>query len=72
MLVSVPEFVLLELTGDIGKRGRKGQSLEEAVHLAGTLRNLRIEVQLPLNGRSGPKAVHPRTPQQDSRRTDAL
>lgn len=44
VLVSVPELALLELASDIGKRGKKGQSLDEAVHLADTLRNLRIDV----------------------------
>ncbi|MFM0368191.1 type IV toxin-antitoxin system AbiEi family antitoxin domain-containing protein [Paraburkholderia aspalathi] len=48
VLVSVPELALLELASDIGKRGRKGQSLDEAVHLADMLRNLRIDVLSPL------------------------
>ncbi|SEB12365.1 type IV toxin-antitoxin system AbiEi family antitoxin domain-containing protein [Paraburkholderia sartisoli] len=48
VLVSVPELALLELTSDIGKRGRKGQSLDEAVQLTDTLRNLRIDVLIPL------------------------
>jgi hypothetical protein len=43
VLVSIPELALLELASDIGKRGEKGQSLEEAVHLADSLRNLRAD-----------------------------
>ena len=43
VLVSIPELALLELASDIGKRGKKGQSLEEAVHLADSLRNLRAD-----------------------------
>jgi hypothetical protein len=43
VLVSVPELALLELVSDIGKRGKKGQSLEEAIHIADSLRNLRAD-----------------------------
>ena len=43
VLVSIPELALLELVSDIGKRGSKGQSLEEALHLADMLRNLRAD-----------------------------
>ena len=38
--VSVPERALLELASDVGK----GQSLEEAINIAQTLRNLRLSV----------------------------
>lgn len=48
VLVSVPELALLELVSDIGKRGAKGQSLEEALHLVDTLRNLRADVLIEL------------------------
>jgi hypothetical protein len=44
VLVSVPERALLELASDIGKRGKKGQSLEEADNLMPSLRNLRPKV----------------------------
>jgi hypothetical protein len=44
VLVSVPERALLELASDIGKRGQKGQSLEEAVNLMPSLQNLRPHV----------------------------
>jgi hypothetical protein len=44
VLVSVPERALLELASDIGKRGQKGQSLEEAVNLVSSLRTLRPNV----------------------------
>lgn len=37
VLVSIPERALLELASDIGK----GQSMEEAINLMATLRNLR-------------------------------
>ncbi|OTP68673.1 Ynd [Caballeronia sordidicola] len=43
VLVSIPELALLELASDIGKRGKKGQSLEEARHLADSMRNLRAD-----------------------------
>ncbi|MFL9869366.1 type IV toxin-antitoxin system AbiEi family antitoxin domain-containing protein [Paraburkholderia fungorum] len=43
VLVSIPELALLELASDIGKRGVKGQSLEEALQLADSLRNLRAD-----------------------------
>ena len=43
VLVSIPELALLELASDIGKRGVKGQSLEEALHLVDSLRNLRAD-----------------------------
>lgn len=43
VLVSIPELALIELVSDIGKRGEKGQSLEEALHLADSLRNLRAD-----------------------------
>lgn len=43
VLVSIPELALLELASDIGKRGNKGQSLEEALHVADSLRNLRAD-----------------------------
>jgi Transcriptional regulator, AbiEi antitoxin, Type IV TA system/Transcriptional regulator, AbiEi antitoxin N-terminal domain len=48
VLVSIPELALLELASDIGKRGEKGQSLEEALHLADSLRNLRADRLLGL------------------------
>jgi len=44
VLVSVPERALLELASDIGKKGQKGQSLEEALNLMPSLRNLRPHV----------------------------
>lgn len=40
VLVSVPERALLELVSDVGK----GQSLEEVINIAQTLRNLRVQV----------------------------
>ncbi len=40
VLVSVPERALLELASDLGK----GQSLEEVINIAQTLRNLRLQV----------------------------
>jgi hypothetical protein len=40
VLVSVPERALLELASDIGK----GQSMEEAINLMATLRNIRPSV----------------------------
>jgi hypothetical protein len=43
VLVSIPELALLELASDIGKQGGKGQSLEEALHLVDSLRNLRAD-----------------------------
>jgi hypothetical protein len=43
VLVSIPELALLELVSDIGKRGEKGQSLEEALNLADSMRNLRAD-----------------------------
>jgi hypothetical protein len=48
VLVSVPELALLELASDIGKSGQRGQSLEEALHMADSLRNLRIDVLIRL------------------------
>lgn len=44
LLVSEPERALLELASDIGKCRAKGQSLEEAMNIAASLRNLRPEV----------------------------
>jgi len=44
LLVSEPERALLELASDIGKRRAKGQSLEEAMSIAASLRNLRPKV----------------------------
>lgn len=44
ILVSIPELALLELASDIGKEGWKGQTLEEAMHLADLMRNLRVDV----------------------------
>jgi hypothetical protein len=44
LLVSEPERALLELASDVGKRRAKGQSLEEAMSLASSLRNLRPTV----------------------------
>ncbi|MGU7782624.1 type IV toxin-antitoxin system AbiEi family antitoxin domain-containing protein [Burkholderia sp. PU8-34] len=44
ILVSEPERALLELASDVGKRREKGQSLEEAIHIASSLPNLRPEV----------------------------
>jgi hypothetical protein len=44
LLVSEPERALLELASDIGKRQAKGQSLEEAMNIAASLRNLRPKV----------------------------
>ncbi|WP_411179037.1 type IV toxin-antitoxin system AbiEi family antitoxin domain-containing protein [Paraburkholderia gardini] len=46
--MGVPELALLELASDIGKHGEKGQSLEEALHLADSLRNLRADRLLGL------------------------
>jgi hypothetical protein len=43
ILVSIPERALLELASDIGKQGEKGQSLEEALNLMPSLRNLRTK-----------------------------
>lgn len=43
VLVPIPELALLELASDVGKRGAKGQSLEEALYLADSLRNLRAD-----------------------------
>jgi hypothetical protein len=48
VLVSVAELALLELASDIGKSGKKGQSLEEALHMADTLRNLRTDILIQL------------------------
>lgn len=48
VLVSIPELALLELASDIGKRGSKGQSLEEALHLVDSLRNLRADLLIGL------------------------
>jgi len=48
VLVSVPELALLELASDVGKSGKKGQSLEEARHMADTLRNLRTDALIQL------------------------
>jgi hypothetical protein len=42
--VSEPERALLELASDVGKRRAKGQSLEEAMGIAASLRNLRPKV----------------------------
>jgi hypothetical protein len=44
VLVSVPERALLELASDIGKRGQKGLSLEEAVKFIPSLPPLRPKV----------------------------
>ncbi|CAG9265212.1 AbiEi_3_N domain-containing protein [Paraburkholderia unamae] len=44
ILVSEPERALLELASDIGKRHAKGQSLEEAFHIASSLSHLRPKV----------------------------
>jgi hypothetical protein len=44
LLVSEPERALLELASDVGKRQAKGQSLEEAMSIAASLRNLRPKV----------------------------
>jgi hypothetical protein len=44
LLVSEPERALLELASDVGKRRAKGQSLEGAMSLASSLRNLRPTV----------------------------
>jgi hypothetical protein len=48
ILVSEPERALLELASDIGKRHAKGQSLEEAFHIASSLSHLRPKVLAPL------------------------
>lgn len=50
VLVSIPELALLELVSDIGKKGGKGQSLEEAMHLADLMRNLRVDVLTQILG----------------------
>jgi len=50
ILVSIPELALLELASDLGKEGWKGQTLEEAVHLADLMRNLRVDVLTPILG----------------------
>lgn len=44
LLVSEPERELLELASDVGKRRAKGQSLEEAINIASSLRNFRPKV----------------------------
>ncbi len=44
ILVAEPERALLELASDVGKRLAKGQSLEEAIQIASSLRNLRPKV----------------------------
>ncbi|MEM5314761.1 type IV toxin-antitoxin system AbiEi family antitoxin domain-containing protein [Paraburkholderia sp. JHI869] len=44
ILVAEPERALLELASDVGKRLAKGQSLEEAMNIASSLRNLRPKV----------------------------
>lgn len=44
ILVSRPERALLELASDIGKRGGKGQALDEAIAMAATLPDLRPKV----------------------------
>jgi len=44
VLVSEPERALLELASDVGKRAVKGQSLEEALRIASSLRTLRPTV----------------------------
>ncbi|RKT98697.1 hypothetical protein C7H84_35640 [Burkholderia sp. Nafp2/4-1b] len=44
VLVSEPERALLELASDIGKQRAKGQSLEEAMNIVSSLRNLRPKV----------------------------
>ncbi|WP_407669947.1 type IV toxin-antitoxin system AbiEi family antitoxin domain-containing protein [Paraburkholderia oxyphila] len=44
ILVAEPERALLELASDVGKRLAKGQSLEEAINIASSLRNLRPKV----------------------------
>jgi transcriptional regulator with AbiEi antitoxin domain of type IV toxin-antitoxin system len=48
ILVSIAELALLELASDIGKEEWKGQTLEEAIHLADLMRNLRIDVLTPI------------------------
>ncbi|SEK08868.1 Transcriptional regulator, AbiEi antitoxin, Type IV TA system [Paraburkholderia diazotrophica] len=44
LVESEPERALLELASDVGKRRAKGQSLEEAMSIAASLRNLRPKV----------------------------
>ena len=44
LLVAEPERALLELASDVGKRLAKGQSLDEAINIASSLRNLRPKV----------------------------
>ncbi|MEM5387777.1 type IV toxin-antitoxin system AbiEi family antitoxin domain-containing protein [Paraburkholderia phymatum] len=44
LVVAEPERALLELASDVGKRRAKGQSLEEAMSIAASLRNLRPKV----------------------------
>jgi hypothetical protein len=44
LLVSDPERALLELASDICKRLAKGQSLEKAMSIAASLRNLRPKI----------------------------
>ncbi|KVM62989.1 MULTISPECIES: type IV toxin-antitoxin system AbiEi family antitoxin domain-containing protein [Burkholderia] len=44
ILVAEPELALLELASDIGKQKSKGQSLEEAMDIVSSLRNLRPSV----------------------------
>lgn len=44
ILVSRPERALLELASDIGKRGSKGQALDEALAITATLHDLRPKV----------------------------
>jgi hypothetical protein len=44
VLVSVPERALLELASDVGKKGHKGLSFEEAVNLMPAFRDLRPAV----------------------------
>ena len=44
LIVSEPERALLELASDVGKRRANGQSLEEAMNIAASLRNLRPKV----------------------------
>ncbi|WP_429352750.1 type IV toxin-antitoxin system AbiEi family antitoxin domain-containing protein [Paraburkholderia sp. 32] len=50
ILVSIPELALLELASDIGKEGWKGQTLEEAMHIADLMRNLRVDVLTSILG----------------------
>ncbi|WP_392394906.1 type IV toxin-antitoxin system AbiEi family antitoxin domain-containing protein [Paraburkholderia caledonica] len=50
ILVSIPELALLELASSIGKAGDKGQTLEEATHLAELMRNLRVDVLTSILG----------------------